>query len=73
MVQVTDLLKKQGFLQATPGNKSKGFLEKGLPKYSIPQSQEVREKIRREIFDPLAKIEHHVSFGTNVLGTMELT
>ncbi|KAL2009742.1 hypothetical protein VTN00DRAFT_5549 [Thermoascus crustaceus] len=59
VIQVTDLLKKQGLLQATPGNKSKGFLEKGLPKYSIPQSDEIRERIRREIFDPLAKIEHH--------------
>lgn len=61
MIQVTDLLKKQGLLQATPGNKSKGFLDKGLPKYSIPQSDEIRERIRRKIFDPLAKIEHHVS------------
>ncbi|KAN0083657.1 HORMA domain containing protein [Elaphomyces granulatus] len=59
VVQVTDLLRKQGFLQATPGCKSKGFLEKGLPKYSIPRSPEMKERIRREILDPMVKIKHH--------------
>jgi hypothetical protein len=61
VVQVTDLLRKQGFLQATPGCKSKGFLEKGLPKYSIPRSPEMKERIRREILDPMVKIKHHVN------------
>jgi hypothetical protein len=57
---VSELLRKQGFIRPTPGNKSKGFLEKGLPKYTIPQSSENKERMSREIFNPMAKIEHHV-------------
>lgn len=60
-MQVTDLLKKQGLLHATPGSKRRGFTEKGLPKFSVPDSSEVRERLQQEIFDPFVKIAHHVS------------
>ncbi|GAD92959.1 meiosis specific protein Hop1, putative [Paecilomyces variotii No. 5] len=58
VVQVENLLKKQGFIRPTPGNKSRGFLATGLPKYTIPQSPENKVRMRREIFNPVAKIEH---------------
>lgn len=61
MVQITDMLKKEGFIQATPGSKSKGFSKKGIPKYRVPMTSVMRERLRHEIFNPLAKIEHHVS------------
>ncbi|PGG99064.1 hypothetical protein AJ79_08698 [Helicocarpus griseus UAMH5409] len=59
IVQITDLLRKQGLLDATPGSKSKGFLEKGLPKFTLSKAPSIREKLRNEIFNPLAKIAHH--------------
>ncbi|KAI5298365.1 DNA binding protein, partial [Ascosphaera atra] len=59
IVQITDILRKQGFLVATPGSKSKGFLSKGLPKFRIPFCAKMRERLRREVFNPLALIEHH--------------
>ncbi|EEQ30460.1 conserved hypothetical protein [Microsporum canis CBS 113480] len=59
VVQITDLLRKNGFLQATPGSKSRGFAEKGLPKFRVPDSEETRQRLRNEIFNPLAKISHH--------------
>ncbi|PGH02712.1 hypothetical protein AJ80_08809 [Polytolypa hystricis UAMH7299] len=59
VLQVTDMLKKQGYIQATPGSKSRGFMDKGLPKYRIPDNPEVRDRLRKEIFNPLAKIAHH--------------
>ncbi|TQB76114.1 DNA binding protein [Monascus purpureus] len=64
VIQVTDLLRKQGFLQPTPGYKSKGFLRKGLPKFNIPQSEDVRRRMEREILDPMAKIRHHYDQDT---------
>ncbi|WEW60661.1 hypothetical protein PRK78_006148 [Emydomyces testavorans] len=59
IVQITELLKKRGLLKATPGYKSKGFAEKGLPSFVIPEAQDVHETIDQEIFNPLAKISHH--------------
>ncbi|KAL1859932.1 hypothetical protein Plec18170_001879 [Paecilomyces lecythidis] len=59
VVQVENLLRKQGFIRPTPGNKSRGFLATGLPKYTIPQSPEHKSRIQREIFNPVAKIEHY--------------
>ncbi|KAJ9401058.1 hypothetical protein DTO282F9_2006 [Paecilomyces variotii] len=59
VVQVENFLRKQGFIRPTPGNKSKGFLTTGLPKYTIPQSPESKQRMRREIFNPVAKIEHY--------------
>jgi hypothetical protein len=60
--QITELLRKKGLLQATQGSHHKGFAAKGLPKYQIPDSPEAQEKIRKEIFDPLAKIARHVGW-----------
>lgn len=62
IVQITDMLRKQGFLLATPGSKSKGFLEKGLPKFTLSTEPAIKERLRNEIFNPLAKISHHVCF-----------
>ncbi|KAL1956286.1 hypothetical protein VTO42DRAFT_7459 [Malbranchea cinnamomea] len=59
IVQITDMLRRRGFLQATPGSKSKGFLSKGLPKFTVPDSPEIRDKLKKEIFNPLSKISHH--------------
>ncbi|KAI1940353.1 hypothetical protein LOY94_004878 [Ophidiomyces ophidiicola] len=59
IVQITDLLKKRGFLKATPGSKRKGFAGRGLPSFVIPETQVVRELIYKEILDPFAKISHH--------------
>ncbi|KAK2802102.1 hypothetical protein FQN50_007466 [Emmonsiellopsis sp. PD_5] len=64
IVQITDLLRKQGLLHATPGSKSKGFLEKGLPKFTLSTTPAMKDKIRKEIFNPLAKISHHYYIPT---------
>ncbi|RJE20030.1 meiosis specific protein Hop1 [Aspergillus sclerotialis] len=61
VLQITDLLKKRGFIQPTHGYKRKGFPQSGLPKYHIPHSEEVNQKIQNEVFDPLVKIGHHYS------------
>lgn len=60
MVQITDILRKQKFIQSSPGFKKKGFLQTGLPKYVVPAGKETRERMQREILDPFAKIHHHV-------------
>ncbi|KAI9932699.1 DNA binding protein [Aspergillus wentii] len=59
VIQITDLLRKYNFLQPTSGYKSKGFLQKGLPKYSIPRSERIRRRLEQEILDPMTKIGHH--------------
>ncbi|KAK2826886.1 hypothetical protein FQN49_007357 [Arthroderma sp. PD_2] len=59
VVQITELLRKNGFLQPTPGSKRRGFAEKGLPRFRVPDSEETRQRLRQEIFNPLAKISHH--------------
>ncbi|RAQ48013.1 putative meiosis specific protein Hop1 [Aspergillus flavus] len=58
IIQITDILKKKGFVQPTPGYKLKGFARRGLPKYSIPQSENIRQRLKKEIFHPMVKIEH---------------
>ncbi|OAX77564.1 hypothetical protein ACJ72_08136, partial [Emergomyces africanus] len=68
IVQITDMLRKQGFLHATPGSKSKGFLEKGLPKFTLSTGFTIKEKLRNEIFNPLAKISHHYDLPNNKNG-----
>ncbi|OJD10318.1 hypothetical protein AJ78_08626 [Emergomyces pasteurianus Ep9510] len=68
IVQITDMLRKQGFLHATPGSKSKGFLEKGLPKFTLSTEFTIKEKLRNEIFNPLAKISHHYALPPNKSG-----
>ncbi|KAG5303472.1 meiosis specific protein Hop1 [Histoplasma capsulatum G186AR] len=65
IVQITDMLRKQGFLLATPGSKSKGFLEKGLPKFTLSTEPAIKERLRNEIFNPLAKISHHYNLSDN--------
>ncbi|RHZ69383.1 hypothetical protein CDV55_102220 [Aspergillus turcosus] len=59
VIQITDILKKQNILQPTPGYKQKGFLRKGLPKFKISPSEAIQQKIKEEIFNPMAKIGHH--------------
>ncbi|EFW21323.1 conserved hypothetical protein [Coccidioides posadasii str. Silveira] len=59
ILQITGMLKKKGFLKATPGSKSKGFSEKGLPSFVIPESKGIRERIDQEILSPFANISHH--------------
>ncbi|PKY00797.1 putative meiosis specific protein Hop1 [Aspergillus campestris IBT 28561] len=59
VVQITDLLKKQKLLLPTQGYKMKGFVRKGLPKFYIPSSDDVRERIHKEIMDPMVKIGQH--------------
>ncbi|KAL5355156.1 HORMA domain-containing protein [Aspergillus floccosus] len=58
-VQITDLLKKRGFIQPTPGYKAKGFVRKGLPKFGLVPSNDVYERMDREVFEPMLKIYHH--------------
>ncbi|KKK13584.1 hypothetical protein AOCH_002751 [Aspergillus ochraceoroseus] len=59
VIQITNRLRKEGFLQPTPGSKSKGFLRKGLPKFRVPHSEDIRQRMKREILDPMVKIQHH--------------
>ncbi|EGD93486.1 hypothetical protein TESG_01030 [Trichophyton tonsurans CBS 112818] len=59
VVQITDLLRKNSFLEPTPGSKRRGFAEKGLPRFRVPDSENIRHRLRNEIFNPLAKISHH--------------
>ncbi|KAB8079477.1 meiosis specific protein Hop1 [Aspergillus leporis] len=80
IIQITDILKKQKFLQPTPGYKLKGFSRRGLPKFSITQSDDVRQRMAREILHPMVKIQHHyVAEGSQghdsldpILGSQEL-
>ncbi|KAB8273398.1 meiosis specific protein Hop1 [Aspergillus minisclerotigenes] len=58
IIQITDILKKKGFVQPTPGYKLKGFARRGLPKYSIPQSENIRQRLKKEILYPMVKIKH---------------
>lgn len=61
VVQITDLLKKQGYIQANPRSKAKGAVTTGKAPYRVPlMSTDIREKLRSEVFNPLAKIGHHV-------------
>ncbi|PLB50160.1 hypothetical protein P170DRAFT_404963 [Aspergillus steynii IBT 23096] len=72
VIQITDLLRKKGILQGTPGYKAKGFLQKGLPKFTVPASDGVRQKIDKEILDPMLKIKHHYVYpGSNEPRTLE--
>ncbi|KAL4881940.1 HORMA domain-containing protein [Aspergillus karnatakaensis] len=57
--QVTKKLKEEGILKPTPGYRLKGFTSKGLPHFMLIDTEEVRERIQREIMHPLAKIDHH--------------
>lgn len=67
-VQITDLLKKRGFIRPTPGYKAKGFVRKGLPKFGLVPSDDVYRRMEREIFEPMLKIHNHVSgFVPNVM------
>ncbi|EFQ97393.1 hypothetical protein MGYG_00433 [Nannizzia gypsea CBS 118893] len=66
VVQITDLLRKNGFLQPTPGSKSRGFAEKGLPRFRVPGSEEIKHRLRNEIFNPLAKISHHYTIPSTL-------
>ncbi|KAL2814837.1 HORMA domain-containing protein [Aspergillus cavernicola] len=59
IVRITNFLKEEGFLQPTFGYKAKGFMRKGLPKFSVPESEDIRQRIRQEIMDPMVKIKHH--------------
>ena len=58
VVQVRDLLKKRGFLRPTPASRSRN---QRLPMFRIPDSPAIREKLKKEIFNPLANISHYVS------------
>ncbi|KAE8148245.1 meiosis specific protein Hop1 [Aspergillus avenaceus] len=59
IVQITDMLKRQGFIRPTPGYKLKGFARRGLPRYSVPLSENIRQRLVREITHPMVKIQHH--------------
>lgn len=61
VIQITDILKRRKFIQPTPGYKRKGFPQSGQPKYRVACSDDIHHRIQREVFDPLAKIGHHVS------------
>src|SRR5207249_1217699 len=60
--RITNFLVKEGFLRPTPGYKARGFMQKGLPKFRIPESEEIRQRIWHEIMNPWVKIGHHVGF-----------
>ncbi|KAL2869854.1 putative meiosis specific protein Hop1 [Aspergillus lucknowensis] len=57
--RITSFLVKEGFLRPTPGYKARGFMLKGLPKFTVPESEEIRQRIWQEIMDPRMKIGHH--------------
>ncbi|KAL2841808.1 HORMA domain-containing protein [Aspergillus pseudodeflectus] len=57
--RITSILAKEGFLESTPGSKVKGFGNSGLPRFRIPLSENIHERIRTEIMDPRVKIRHH--------------
>ncbi|KAL1964046.1 hypothetical protein VTN77DRAFT_7592 [Rasamsonia byssochlamydoides] len=62
VTQVTNLLKKNKYLQATPGSKSRGFPAKGLPRFIVPQTEEMQQRLKSEVWDPYAKIVHYYTF-----------
>lgn len=66
VTQITSLLKSHKYIQATPGSKSKGFTAKGLPPYLIPQTEEMKQRLRSEVWDPLTKIVHYVSVSNQL-------
>lgn len=71
VIQITDILKRRKFIQPTPGYKRKGFPQSGQPKYRVACSDDIHHRIQNEVFDPLAKIGHHVSIQV-ALGILAL-
>jgi hypothetical protein len=66
--RMTSVLCQEGFLQATPGYKAKGFYARGLPRYSITSAADAIARMEQQVFHPLAHIRHHVrSIGTLAL------
>ncbi|RAL03820.1 putative meiosis specific protein Hop1 [Aspergillus ibericus CBS 121593] len=59
IVQITDILRKRKLLLPTPGSKAKGFMRKGLPKFIIPSSEAIQQRLQSEILSPMIKIQHH--------------
>ncbi|KAL2809897.1 HORMA domain-containing protein [Aspergillus granulosus] len=57
--RITTILVKEGLLESTPGSKVKGFAHSGLPRFRIPLSLGIRERIQEEVMDPRVKIKHH--------------
>ncbi|KAJ0425172.1 HORMA domain-containing protein [Aspergillus carlsbadensis] len=57
--RITSFLSKEGYLESTPGSKVKGFGNSGLPRFRVPLSEDIHERIRTEITDPRVKIGHH--------------
>ncbi|PYI11599.1 meiosis specific protein Hop1 [Aspergillus sclerotiicarbonarius CBS 121057] len=64
IVQITDILRKRKLLQPTPGNKAKGFMRKGLPKFIISSSEDIQQRLQGEILSPMIKIQHHYAQDT---------
>ncbi|KAL4867754.1 hypothetical protein BDV12DRAFT_170783, partial [Aspergillus spectabilis] len=71
--QVTKFLKDAEILKPTPGYRMKGFKSKGLPHYMLIDTEDVHERIKREIMDPMVKIKHHyiIQHPSETLETLE--
>ncbi|KAL3475470.1 HORMA domain-containing protein [Aspergillus californicus] len=57
IVRITNQLVAKELLKPTFGYKMKGFLKKGLPKYTIPDLEDVRLTIHKKIMDPMVEIK----------------
>ncbi|KAL2840559.1 HORMA domain-containing protein [Aspergillus pseudoustus] len=69
--RITTILVKEGLLESTPGSKVKGFANSGLPRFRIPQSDDIHERIQNEVMDPRVKISHHF-LGQNADDSLDL-
>ncbi|KAL4972544.1 HORMA domain-containing protein [Aspergillus desertorum] len=59
VARLKEFLKRKGIFHATPGYTPKESVRRGLPPYCIPDKESVRETIKQDIMNPMAKIQHH--------------
>ncbi|KAL6233160.1 hypothetical protein BDW75DRAFT_252170 [Aspergillus navahoensis] len=59
VARLKEFLKRKGIFHARPGYTPKESVRRGLPPYCIPDKESVRETIKQDIMNPMAKIQHH--------------
>jgi len=52
-------LRRQGFVESTPGSHKAGFSQTGKPKFTAVKSGENRVKLYKTYFEPTFEIAHH--------------
>ena len=51
----------EGYVKGTAMSHKAGVAASGKPQYVLSNDESVRQKMTRELFDPMTHISHHVS------------